>query len=94
MTKTIKKQIGNQTYSFNVEADSKLELAYKEQRLGFKDINKCGCCNSSNLELNDNPLNSICNQLFIVCKDCWSKLHLKEDPYIKDVLIIKGDWTK
>lgn len=96
----INKQIGNKTYSFEVEGRNLFECIMESQKLSFSDIPKCGLCQSENLILNARLAQGKFKYVEVKCLNCKGQLTFGQKQDDADTYYLRRkedktyDWQK
>lgn len=83
MKKLVHKKIGENTHTFEVEGKNFFECQMQAQKLSFDNVDHCGLCQSSNLDLHGKTVNQEYEFISILCRDCRGTLNLsrrRDDP--------------
>lgn len=96
----INKQIGDKTYSFEVEGRNLYECVTESQKLSFSDVPKCGICESEKLVLNARLAQGKYKYVEIKCLNCKAQLTFGNKQEDADVYYLRKkedktyDWKK
>src|SRR5688572_25055446 len=85
MKKYVKKKIGKEYHTWEVEGANIYECEIEAGKLSFEDIHKCGLCNSDNLCLQTRFAQKKFKYIYIKCNACIATLNFGqkiEDPNV------------
>ena len=101
MQLSIRKQIGNKTYTFLVEGNTLWDVVMESEKLSFQDVQKCGLCGNEHLYLTAyKTKDDGYKYVKVVCAGCKASLTFgqpKSNPdtfYLRKTDDGKLDWKK
>lgn len=90
----VKKVIGKETYTFEVEGNNLFEVIMEAQRLSFRDVPKCGLCDSDNLYLKAyKTTEGQYEYIKIICVKCKGSLTFGKRKDVKDTYFLRRTET-
>jgi len=89
MKKLIRKRIGRETHTFQVEGKDLWEVQMESQKLSFYDVKECGCCKSDDLYLKAYITESEgYKYIKIICRGCGASLNFGQQRQSPDTFFL------
>src|ERR1035438_4561132 len=90
----IKKRIGKDTHTFQVQGSNLYEIVTESQKLSFGNVEKCGCCGSDNLILQSRLAMKKYKYVEVKCLQCKASLVFGSTTENPDVFYLRRDNNK
>ena len=87
----VPKIIGKKTYEFEVEGDNLFDVVMKAQKLSFDNVEKCGMCGSSDLNLYAYIATGDYNYIKIACTECKASVTFGQQKKDLEVFYLRKE---
>ncbi len=81
----VSKKFGKKVYNFTVEGENFFDVVFNSKKLSFGDVEKCGLCQSDNLELSAHIAEDQYNYVCVKCIACKGTLNFGQQKKNKDI---------
>jgi hypothetical protein len=85
----VKKKIGNQTHSFEVEGKNLQEVVEESKKLSFPDVDECGLCQSKDLTLDFHVAQKKFKYTYVKCLSCGATVNFGQQMANPDVFYLR-----
>lgn len=85
----VKKKIGKDVHSFEVEGKNLNECIMEAKKLSFPDVDKCGICDSDNLTIDSHVAMKKYKYTYIKCLSCQATLNFGQQTENPDIFYLR-----
>ena len=87
--KIVKKRIGKEIHTFQVEGENFQDVVMESKKLSFGNVVKCGLCGSDNLELSAHIAKKKFKYVNIICRNCKAYLNFGQQQEDNTIYYLK-----